>query len=191
MAKDKHDPKWLDLIDQAFELDKEEPFIGQTIEPDEPGKKGGEGSGNYGHSGRPGIVGGSEPNYSRSELAKATHIPVTKEKRRMATKSEALVADLVGGTFSGNNKPFDVMTPTHGIEVKTVFPGSKTPHITMHPESLARKRAAARKNKLKPATIVIDQRHDTPQFYFKKGVGGFRLSAMERVEPNELRDRLQ
>lgn len=196
MAKDKHDPKWLNLVDQAFAQDEQEPFLSQMEDPefpDDSGTKGGAGSGNFNHSGRPGIVGGSggESASRRSQLAKATHIPVTKEKRRQATKSEAKVAELVGGVFSGDNQPFDVTTPTHGIEVKTIFPGSKTPHITMHPESLARKLAAAKKNKLKPATIVIDQRHSQAQFYFKKGVGGFRLSAMEKLDPAELRSRLE
>jgi hypothetical protein len=134
--------------------------------------------------------GGPSTSAERSALAKATYNPVTKEKRRTATKYEVEVAKAVGGKFSGDNKPFDVITPTHGIEVKTIFPNKRKPYITMHPESLARKKAAARKEKLKTATIVIDSRTSKPQYYFRAGLGNFSLSTMEAVTAKELRSKL-
>lgn len=57
-------PDVLKLIDDVFAQDLENPYVGQMIEPDyfpESGTeaKGGSGSGNFGHAGRPGLIGGS------------------------------------------------------------------------------------------------------------------------------------
>jgi hypothetical protein len=152
--------------------------------------KGGQGSGNFGHEGRPGLVGGAGAGngLSRSERAKATHKPVTKAKRRTAIKQERKVTQIIGGTFTGDNLPFDVRTATHGIEVKSIFPGAKNPKITMHKSSLLRKVKAATQEKLKAATIAIDLRDDPPTYYYKAGVGSFRLGSMARVTENELRE---
>lgn len=52
--------KFADIIDEAFEVDRDNPFIGQMYEETaEKSLKGGSGSGNFNHSGRPGEVGGS------------------------------------------------------------------------------------------------------------------------------------
>lgn len=55
---------WESLIDDAFAIDESDPFFSQVDIVDLEGrprllKKGGEGSGNFGHAGRPGLVGGS------------------------------------------------------------------------------------------------------------------------------------
>jgi hypothetical protein len=48
------------IIDDLFELDIANPYLSQTVEPQAaPHTLGGEGSGNFGHEGRPGEVGGS------------------------------------------------------------------------------------------------------------------------------------
>lgn len=181
-------PEWITPVDS--DLKAKNDFVYAVILFDDEEDKGGAGSGNFAHSGRPGLVGGSSRS-SRSERAKASYVPVTKAKRRSATKYENDVAKLVGGTLYGNNKPFDVQTDEYGLEIKTIFPGAKNPKITMHPESLARKVKEARVRKLKPATIVIDTRPSRAEFYFKPGVGSFRLSSMEKVEPQQLRGKLQ
>lgn len=58
--------EWNRIINQAFDIDEEDPFFWWTQE--EPGERsvsprylGGPGSGNFGHAGRPGEVGGSAP----------------------------------------------------------------------------------------------------------------------------------
>lgn len=135
------------------------------------------------------MVGGSAESAARSERAKKSYNPITKAERKAATKYENQVAELVGGEFAGDNKPFDVLTDTHGIEVKTIFEGKKKPYITMHPDSLDRKRKAARQQKIRTATIVIDTRGRGAQFYYRNGLGSFSLSTMEKVSPNELREK--
>lgn len=52
---------WFELLDDTFELDKANPWFGQTVEPEDTRYEalGGQGSGNFGHAGRPGEVGGS------------------------------------------------------------------------------------------------------------------------------------
>lgn len=150
--------------------------------------KGGSGSGNFQHHGRPGQVGGSADD--KSTRAKQSYTPITRTMRQQAAESEVIVADLVGGALSGDNSAFDVTTLTHGIEVKTIFPGKKNPYITMHPDSRRRKIATAMKEKLKTATIVIDTRETPRQFYFREGVGNFSLSTMTKVKPSQLKEML-
>jgi hypothetical protein len=155
-----------------------------------PELKGGAGSGNYGHEGRPGERGGSAPGSASSERAiRATrsHVPMTKERRAAATSSEKQVAFLVGGEASDDNKPFDVIAGKNGIETKTILPGARSVKITMHPDSLARKLDEAKKSGLQPHTIVIDKRGSTPQYYYKKGVGSYRLNSMTKVAAKDLR----
>lgn len=58
MKSPTYDPKPFDkIIDVAFALDAEDPYAMQI--DDEPRVLGGAGSGNFGHSGRPGEIGGS------------------------------------------------------------------------------------------------------------------------------------
>jgi hypothetical protein len=52
---------WNALIDKAFELDSDEPFLAEMGEDEELTALGGPGSGNFGHAGRPGMIGGSTP----------------------------------------------------------------------------------------------------------------------------------
>lgn len=79
--------------------------------------------------------------------------------------------------------PFDVTVGNHVIEVKTIVQGVND-KITMHPSSLARKVAFARKNHVESHTIVKDDR--TGQVFYKEGVGSFRLSSMREVSLSSL-----
>ena len=81
---------WYLIVDQAFALDDELPWYGQTIEGEKPPKRptylsredlktaGGPGSGNFGHSGRPGQVGGSAQSISA--------VPVVKKNSRIISR---------------------------------------------------------------------------------------------------------
>jgi phosphoribosyl 1,2-cyclic phosphodiesterase len=156
--------------------------------------KGGADSGNIGHFGRIGEVGGStsSPTTSteiRSLAAKKSYNPATREKQLIATAKEKEVAKHLGGKHMLDNEPFDVLHTDKGIgiEVKTIVAG-KNPKITMHPDSLRRKIEFAKKNKLKAVwTIVHDVRGGAKDLYVKKGVGSFNLSAMTKVTPKELK----
>ena len=124
-------------------------------------------------------AGGAAPS-SKSELAKASYKPATAENQRKAEANESIIANAIGGTQSGDNDAFDVRAGKFGIEVKTII-GGKNPKITMHPDSLARKKSTARKEKLKSFTVAVDMRGNEPEFYVEKGVGSFRLAGMNKV----------
>ncbi|CAK0774019.1 hypothetical protein CCP3SC15_4920001 [Gammaproteobacteria bacterium] len=122
----------------------------------------------------------SNATLTRQERAKLHHKPATLEKQRIAEAQEPKVAKAVSGTQTDDNDPVDVIKSGHGIEVKSIVEG-KNPKITMHPESLARKKKFARKNKAKLHTVVIDMREGKPVVYYRKGVGSFRLTSMEKL----------
>lgn len=144
---------------------------------------GGEGSGNWGHGGRPGEIGGSGPGgggglSERAQRAKSSHKPATAEKQRAAERNEATLATAIGGKQTKDNEAFDVIAGRHCLEVKTIMEGSND-KITMHPESLARKQAEANKRGLKAHTVVFDARNNA--VYYRQGIGSFRLGNMEKL----------
>jgi len=120
----------------------------------------------------------------RIKRAKDSHKPATVDIQRQAEANEARLAKVVKGKTSGDNKPFDVVVgteknPRHLIEVKTIVRG-KNNKITMHPDSLRRKKAfAARFPKAKVHTVVFDDR--VGKIYYREGVGSFRLKGMVEV----------
>lgn len=59
--------EWDALVERMFELDKEHPFVTEIADEDDLRAAGGPGSGNFGHAGRPGQVGGSAPASSSAE----------------------------------------------------------------------------------------------------------------------------
>jgi len=103
---------------------------------------------------------------------------MTKAKEKISTHSERRVAAVLGGEQTGDNLPVDVHVGRNAIEVKTIING-KNPKITMHPESLDRKMKYARKNKMSLHTVVVDMRGEKPEYFYRKGVGSFRLSSMK------------
>lgn len=175
------------LIDEGDTVEPAELDLGNLIQME----SGGHGSGNWGHEGRPGAVGGSgegggEPSVKVTR-ARASYKPSTAAKRRVSEKYESNVADMIGGHNLSDNEPADVVKGKNAIEVKTIVEG-KHDKITMHPDSLARKVSYARKNKVKWHTVVIDARGDKPVYYYRKGVGSFRLNTMKPIDPKELKD---
>lgn len=129
--------------------------------------------------------GGATGSEARARRARTSHVPMTKERWAHASAQEAKIARVVGGMDISDNQPFDVQVGGNLIEVKTIIAG-KNPKITMHPESLARKVAYAKRARKKPHTVVIDARGSRSQIYYKSGVGSFRLSNMTKVSLNEL-----
>ncbi len=152
--------------------------------------KGGEGSGNFGHQGRPGEVGGSgegggspvsTPQTSdnpRVIAARASYRPATLQAQRQGEANEVKLATEIKGKQTPDNEAFDVVSNGHCVEVKTIVAGAND-KITMHPESLARKVAYASSNRLTAHTVVFDGRNNS--IYYRRGIGSFRLRNMERV----------
>jgi len=124
--------------------------------------------------------GGEAPDKDKQALAKASYKPMTKLKEKIASESEDRVAEAIGGVKTPDNKPFDVLHEKHGIEIKTVIE-AKNPKITMHKESLARKVKEARALKIKTHTVVCDRRGGQTTWYYKRGLGSFRLSQMRKL----------
>ncbi len=135
---------------------------------------------------------GSRKSYrlTRSERASLTHKPSTRAKQIVAISSEQRLAKELGLDRSPDNRPFDLMGQGVGIEVKTILDNSNN-KITMHPESLARKRSEAERLGITPWTVVIDRRGPDPVYYYREGVGSFYLRTMEKAgSSGELRDRV-
>jgi len=117
----------------------------------------------------------------KAKRALDSHVPMSKEKERIATQSEEVVARALKGKRTGDNHPMDVILTAnkrrHGIEVKTIIDG-KHNKITMHKESLARKLNWAKKNRAQTHTVVVKGQH----VYYRKGLGSFRLETMQELD---------
>ncbi len=122
----------------------------------------------------------------RVPRALASHVPATAERQAQAAKYEETVAKLIGGKNLDDHEPFDVIKGRHAVEVKCLVSG-KNLKVTMHPDSLMRKANFLRDEKMTGHTVVIDARGDRPVYYYKVGVGSFRLSNMQQVKGAELK----
>lgn len=140
-------------------------------------------------------------------LAKLAHKPMTAQVRAIAINNELALRDLLRSAGikqvyqEGDNAPFDIWVgadpekwysgkskkkPWAVIEVKTIV-RAKNDKITMHKESLARKRTEHRKFGKKNTTvhtIVFDER--TGKYYYRDDLGSFRLSAMQEVTLDDI-----
>jgi len=163
----------------------------------EPRAAGGSGSGNFGHEGRPGEVGGSGEGggtttgtpATRTSRAIATYKPSTQARQAIASASELDVTQAIGGVRTDDNDPFDTTVRDgghfHGVEVKTLIDNTND-KITMHPESRDRKVSWGRSNHAATHTIVKDVRSEPARYYYRRGVGSFRISSMREVSRGDL-----
>jgi len=121
---------------------------------------------------------------TRSQLAKLSHKPHSKDNHAKAMKGEALVFKIVGGEHLPDNEPMDILVSvrgrTIGVEVKTVI-HNKNDKITMHPESKERKEKWLKKNKAIGFTVIVDMRGKAPRVLARQGVGSFRLANMTEI----------
>jgi len=108
----------------------------------------------------------------------------TKAKMDKALEQEAKIAGALGGLNLQDNEPFDVIVGRIAVEVKTMIDG-KNPKITMRGDALNRKLAYAKRNQYKAVTVIADLRGSSPRYYYKLGIGSFRLSTMS---PTTLQD---
>lgn len=170
---------------------------------------GGKGSGNYGHSGRPGERGGSSEGSgptekvrnARSLRALKAFIPIHAESQRYAEANEASVRKMVGGTRTEGNAPVDVEViidgRKKGIEVKTMV-NNTNDKITMRKAAVEKKESWGRRNHASVHTVVLDDRgklghkdYSGHRLYYRRGSGSFRLGSMVKVEsPAHLKELL-
>jgi hypothetical protein len=122
------------------------------------------------------------------ERARASYVPVTREKQQAAELNEKILAAAIGGEVTHNNSAFDVVKGKYAIEVKTIFPGVKNNKITMHPKSRMRKEAFAKQFKMKAHTVIFDERDE--KIHVAVGVGAFRLGhgSTKEVTLNQLKE---
>ena len=121
----------------------------------------------------------------RADRARTSYNPATVEKQRTAESNELMLAKGVNGKRTTDNEAFDVICGRSAVEVKTII-GGKNDKITMHPESLKRKLDMAKKEKMRPYTVVFDARKDI--VYYKQGLGSFRLANMKVTTVDKLRE---
>lgn len=121
--------------------------------------------------------------FQRSQRARSSYNPVTKEKRLAAAENEKQVAASIGGQHVGDSAPFDVLKGKTGIEVKTIIPGAKNDKVTVHPKSRRYKEEQAKEMNIKKTFLVaIDTRKGRKDVYIKPGIGAYRLKNMQLVE---------
>lgn len=113
-------------------------------------------------------------------------VPCGADKQRVADQQEKTLARALGLPRTGDNSTFDLRNDKVGVEVKCMQ-DSKNGKITMSSAALARKVKEARKAKLHTFTVVADKRQGQTQYYARKGVGSFRISAMTPMTISELR----
>lgn len=143
----------------------------------------GGGAGSGCHGDRCGRPKGNVADEDRSERAKATYIPSTRAKQKLALANQDKFASQVGGTVIPDNKPFDVIVGKVGVEIKTLV-DQKNDKLTMHPSSLAKKlKDAKAKGLVSTFTVAFDSRPGKGgQLYVREGLGSFRLGAMTPVK---------
>jgi len=126
---------------------------------------------------------------SKSQLATRTYKPSTVEKQRKGEAEQLLLAKAIKGVNTDDNQPFDIIKGKNGIEVKTIQDNNND-KITVHPESRIRKEKEAKKLNLDMHTVAIDTRARHRVYYYKAGVGAFRISSMQRVSLSQLKEML-
>ena len=137
------------------------------------------------------------PPDARRARAIATHKPATRVKQQLGDRQPRILADALNGDVTKDNAPMDITLTDDagrvvGVEVKT-FCDQVRGRVTMHPESMARKRTWARKNKGRMATVVVDARADFgfadlysgTRYYVRKGIGGYNIDTMEGFDTLE------
>ena len=143
---------------------------------------------------------------NKQMLAKLSYLPMNAAKMHIATTNELRLRDFLRGAGikkvfqEGDRKPFDVWIgadpaayysgrsvakPKHVIEVKSIIQ-AKNDKITMHKESLLKKKLELKKwgKKTTEHTVVFDER--TGKIYYKQGLGSFRLGSMQEVTEGDL-----
>ena len=113
-----------------------------------------------------------------------------REHRKKATESEHRIANLVGGVRQPEGSPYDVIRykDRTAYEIKSLFE-NESGRLTFHPESIELKNLYASRYGLVPWTIAIDYtagKMDTPDFYVRKGGGGWDLTTMIKMPEGEI-----
>jgi dsDNA-binding SOS-regulon protein len=156
-------------------------------------------------NGHPVLIGGdAADNAERVERAKKSAVRTDKVSQDIAERSEIVLAKALGIPKSGDNLAFDVRNDDVAIECKTLVNG-KNERISMGKAALGRKIAEQRAEGLKAYTVVVDRRAEYSSrighgakvgdpltghatYYYKEGLGSWRLGSMTKVTIAELKE---
>ena len=126
----------------------------------------------------------------RVDRAKASAVRTGQAEQLIADRSEQVLSSAIGIPRTRDNSAFDLRNDDVGIEVKTLVNG-KNEKITMSKAALGRKVAEQRADELKAYTVVVDRRtgglHGQATYYYREGLGSFRLGSMTKTTLSELR----
>ena len=106
--------------------------------------------------------------------------------QRIADKQEEIVSKGIGIPRTKDNSAFDCRNAKTGVELKTMVE-SANGKITMSKAALARKMAEAQHDKLRTFTVVADRRGGNTTYYYKEGLGSFRVGSMTPATLSEIR----
>lgn len=140
------------------------------------------------------------PLSEKAKKAKETSRYVGADVQRYSEEhNEMKFAKQIGGVALRDNEPVDVIVHEdgvvkHGVELKTMF-DNKQAKVYMKREAMQKKRAWMKKNHADFHTVVFDDQKvynakgegqhgpDSDRgIYYKRGVGSFRVSAMQKVK---------
>jgi hypothetical protein len=128
----------------------------------------------------------------RRQDAIDSYVPASREKREAAVADEQWLMELfpdaehVGGQSALDGIVYLPSGKVLHIECKTIFPTAANDKITTHPESRLRKEMVTEETRRAEGhTFAFDRRTSPPTVYHKAGFGAFRLSAMNRIGPQD------
>ena len=127
----------------------------------------------------------------RMQRAIDSQVRTGKKEQDIAERSEKVLSEAIGVPRTGDNSAFDLRSDGHGVEVKTFITG-KNEKVTMSKAALGRKIAEQRADGIKAHTVVVDRRaggmEGKATYYYKEGVGSFRLGSMTKVTLSQLKE---
>ncbi len=154
-------------------------------QPRVPG--GGPGGGEFGSGGST-VVGAAS---ARMQRAVNSQVRTGQKEQQIADRSEKVLSEAIGIPRTGDNNAFDLRNGDHGIEIKT-FVHTANDKVTMSKAALGRKIAEQRADGIKVHTVVVDRRaggmRGNATYYYKEGVGSFRLGSMAKVTLAQLKE---
>ena len=128
---------------------------------------------------------------ARMKRAIDSQVRTGQKEQAIAEKSEAVLSRSIGLPRTRDNSAFDLRNDEHGIEVKTLVNG-KNEKITMSKAALGRKLAEQQADGIKVHTVVADRRGGgltgPAKYYYREGLGSFRLSSMHPVTLDQIKD---
>lgn len=122
----------------------------------------------------------------RMKRAMESHKGGSLQAQRVADEQERIVSNAIGIPRTKDNSAFDCRNGKTGVELKTMQE-SANGKITMSKTALARKMAEASRDKLKTFTVVADKRGGSTKYYYKEGLGSFRVGSMTPVKLGDLK----